>query len=141
MALIKSEETNYGVTATYWHVFSTDVQWKAMRANITLVGYVDENARRNGKDAVATKSFNVNIMPFAMVPIQNMLELGSLVYGIVKYYINEFQDAEDKLEEGQTVLDISMYLPKKEGYNPAPRDPSLFPIYPQIIPEFDEEEE
>ena len=135
MALIKSEDTNYGVSATYWHVFTTNVQWKTMRANIVLVGYVDENARRNGKDYVATKSFNVDILPFAMVPIQNMLELGSLVYGIVKYYISEFKDAEDKLEEGQIAIDVSIYLPKEEIYVPPEPDPNFQPYYPEIDPE------
>lgn len=131
MALIKAQSTNFGVDATYWHILSSNIFWKTMRAEVTVVGYVDENARRDGKDFVATKSFNIDILPFAAVPVTGLMEMGSMVYGIVKYKIPEFQDAEDKLEEGQTNFDITQYLPVEETPVVTETvDPNFTPYYP-----------
>jgi len=154
MALRKSIDSNYGVPATYWHILRTDVNWKTLRASIEVVGYVNEEARRNNKDQVLSKIVNIDISGITFIPMQNLFELASIVYGFVKLQIPEFSDAEDILEEGQTIVDILPYLPKPEEHIPDPEPPPtpypppypgwpgeyIEPEMPEVIDEFPPEE-
>jgi hypothetical protein len=145
MALRKSIDSNYGVPATYWHILRTDVNWKTLRASIEVVGYVSQEARRTNKEQVLSKIVNIDISGMVFIPMQNLFELASIVYGFVKLQIPEFADAEDILEEGQTIVDILPYLPQPEEYIPDPEPPPTpypppYPGYPgeYIEPEIPE---
>ena len=137
MALRKSIDSNFGVAATYWHILRTDVNWKTLRANLEVVGYVNEEARRTNKEQVLSKVVNIDISGMAFIPMNSLFELASIVYGFVKLQIPEFADAEDILEDGQEMVDILPYLPKPEAYIPHPEPPPV--PYPPPWPGFPDE--
>lgn len=106
MGLLKSVETNFGINASYWHIIETHVFWKTMRAEVILAGYFDEKSRRDGKDYLSTKKFNIDITPFADTKIDNVLQIASIVYTIVKSQMPEFFDSENVIEDGQSIASL-----------------------------------
>lgn len=106
MGLLKSIETNFGINASYWHIIETHVFWKTMRAEVILAGYLDETSRREGKDYLTTKSFNIDITPFSNTPINSVLQIASIVYTIVKTQMADFNDAENVIENGQSIATL-----------------------------------
>lgn len=58
MALQKNIVTNYGVDATYWKICITNFDWYKNIAVIDIKGFVDETARQEDKEPLATISYN-----------------------------------------------------------------------------------
>lgn len=135
MGLLKNIETKYGVNANYWHISETNIFWKTMRANIIIDGYLDRGARLSKKRILDQKSFNIDISSLMQIPITNAMEMASAIYQLVKYYIQEFEDAINIIEEGQKEIDISTYLPIKVHIIPTKPipDPNSRPYYPPDV--------
>lgn len=49
MALLVDIETDSGVIATYWRVVAVSLDWLNKVGSVTLVGYLSEKTRRDGK--------------------------------------------------------------------------------------------
>jgi len=58
MAIEKSIETTFGVTATYWRIIRTNESFDG-QTEIYLAGYADEAARRAGKAPLEIRTIQV----------------------------------------------------------------------------------
>lgn len=58
MAIVKSIETAFGVTATYWRIIRTNENFDG-KTEIYFAGYADEAARRAGKAPLEVKTIQV----------------------------------------------------------------------------------
>ena len=58
MAIARSIETVFGVTATYWRIIRTNESFDGM-TEIYIAGYADETARRAGKAPLEVKTVQV----------------------------------------------------------------------------------
>lgn len=135
MGLLKDIETKYGVDANYWHIAEINIFWKTMRANVILDGYPDYQSRINLKQILARKEFNIDISDLTQIPVKNVLEIASSIYQLVKYYVQDFEYAENVIEEGQEIIDISPYLPVKAHIIPTKpiQDHNSIPYYPPAV--------
>ena len=87
MALLKSIQTNYGIDATYWNIFSFNEDFKNKINEIVVVGYVSQEARLAGSDPVNWK--NITWVENDYIPDATRAE----VYAKLK--TTEFTDAQD----------------------------------------------
>jgi hypothetical protein len=93
MALSKVMELPSGVSVSYWRIGGISARWTEPFINVELYGYIDESARRVGKDYVTTTVVKVEI---------DLLEtctstLGALLYSKLKDN-SWFSDSADVLE-------------------------------------------
>lgn len=58
MALIKEKTLNSGVTGEYWRIIETNISYQSQLAHVTIGLYKDKQARLDGKDTLATQSFD-----------------------------------------------------------------------------------
>jgi len=61
MSLIKSCSTNKGVPASYWKIGAEQYDWINKRAQITLVGYLDETT----KNKIGSQPLGAYVYKFA----------------------------------------------------------------------------
>lgn len=61
MALYKQKEDIYGNSGIkYWRIIETNIDWANRQSHITLAGYVDKQARMDGKQPLECVSFDWN---------------------------------------------------------------------------------
>lgn len=96
------------VDGTYWRVTELHMDWVNLTASTTLAVYVDEDARRRGDDALATRSYAIDLVAVLSTPIEisSLMDVGSVVYGIIKLH-PDFQESDDVIEPDQTTVDVS----------------------------------
>ena len=70
MALLKTTPTEFGVDATYWNIGFINSNFRDKQfANLVLFGYLNEQARRDGKNPLATAQVSgVSFIPDATRP-------------------------------------------------------------------------
>jgi len=56
MALLKTEQTNWGVDVNYWNIHSISEDYKGKSLVVLLAGYVSKETRDTNSDAVSTKT-------------------------------------------------------------------------------------
>jgi hypothetical protein len=56
MALLKTEQTNWGVDVTYWNIHSISEDYKGKTLVVLLAGYISKETRDTNSDAVSTKT-------------------------------------------------------------------------------------
>jgi hypothetical protein len=67
MALLKPIVTPYdSITADYWKVIKTEIDWLSKWSRVELAGWLTEEARRLGRSPIMTRSFcwESNEFPF-----------------------------------------------------------------------------
>ncbi|AEZ50525.1 hypothetical protein F400_gp078 [Bacillus phage BCD7] len=64
MALKNEMETSYGVNVHYWKVSNMQIDFNRHIVIITLGGYVDENARKNGSTPLEMRKVNVSPLDY-----------------------------------------------------------------------------
>ena len=67
MALIKPIVTPYdSITADYWKIVATNINWLSKTAHVELAGWLTEEARRAGKSPIMSRTFewHANNFPF-----------------------------------------------------------------------------
>lgn len=97
MALSKSIETPYGVSATYWRIVNYGNDYARLESTVYLVGYLDQASRNADKKPLATRT-----IVFGSEQFSNLLEDESVrtqLYNLIKSDVAEFASAEDVLEE------------------------------------------
>lgn len=92
MALIKDQPTEYGVDASYWNIGAVKEDFKGKGLQVTLYGYANAIACRDGKQPLSVAQ--VNIVGSEYRPDLNRAEL----YTIIKK-IPEWQEAVDAQDE------------------------------------------
>jgi hypothetical protein len=60
MALKIEKDTNYGVSATYWKIIETNINYLSKNSRVVVAGYIDQKARDNGKEPLAGFGFDWN---------------------------------------------------------------------------------
>jgi hypothetical protein len=60
MALLKTEQTNWGIDVTYWNIHSISEDYKGKSLVVLLAGYVSKETRDTNSDAVSTKTIILN---------------------------------------------------------------------------------
>lgn len=58
MALQISIPNNYGTETTYWKIVDTNINWLTKSSHITLCGWVDKQARLDGKQPTDQRSYD-----------------------------------------------------------------------------------
>ncbi len=58
MALLKEIKTVYGVSASYWRIVETNINWLSRCAHVTIAGYVDGEARNTGNQPLMLMHFD-----------------------------------------------------------------------------------
>jgi len=60
MALIKSTNLPYDGEAVeaYWKIIETNINWLTKSSHVTISAWIDQEARENGKQPFASKSFD-----------------------------------------------------------------------------------
>lgn len=108
MALRKSVDTDFGVAGEYWRVSQTNVDWTTMMAHVVLLQYVDETARRAGKSPIGSVSLDIDLtnLMTMQIPLTSIMDVGSIVYALVKMGSGLLADAEDLIDEGQVVVEL-----------------------------------
>jgi hypothetical protein len=53
MALLKAINTNYGIDANYWNIYSISEDFKNKIVEVVINGYVSQEVRQQNLDAVA----------------------------------------------------------------------------------------
>jgi len=57
MALLKSEQTNWGVDVSYWNIYSINEDYKNETLDVVLAGYISKETRDKELAPVTSKSF------------------------------------------------------------------------------------
>lgn len=91
MALRKAIETPHGAMADYWRIVEVNLNYAQRQAQVMVQGFVSEQARRAGKQALAGAQIVLEAAEF--VPDGARAEL----YALLKAK-PQFADAEDLLE-------------------------------------------
>ena len=60
MALLKSIETQYGIDATYWNIFSFNEDFKNKSIEVVVVGYASKDTRLANNEPVAWQNLTFN---------------------------------------------------------------------------------
>jgi len=107
MALNIDMNTQFGITASYWRVSQTNVDWTTMRVHIEVTGYASEVTRRAESSPLSSVAIDIDISGLATMPlnINSIMDIGSIVYSLVKTD-PRFADATDVLESGQVVIGV-----------------------------------
>ena len=95
MALIKKIKTNLGIDATYWKIVDLNINWLDKTSHISLLGWVDKNARDNGLKPLTQRNFDFNNVEFPFIDEEPQNERET-AYNKIKQS-EEFADAEDLL--------------------------------------------
>ena len=87
MALQIEQLTHYGVTANYWKLQSSKIDWHNKSLSVVFAGYRDELSRQNGMQPLAEMgmSFNGDDFPLSMTEAENV---PTMIYETAK--LNEF---------------------------------------------------
>jgi hypothetical protein len=60
MALEKSIETNIGVNATYWNIFSINENFRAKTVEVLVFGYASKQTRDANLDPISVNTYEFN---------------------------------------------------------------------------------
>lgn len=60
MALLKSINTQYGIDATYWNIFSISEDFKNKSIEVVMNGFATKENRDNNYDAIAWQNLTFN---------------------------------------------------------------------------------
>lgn len=93
MALSKKIKTNLGIDATYWKIVDLNINWLDKTSHISLLGWVDKNARDNGLKPLTQRNFDFNNVEFPFIDEEPQNER-EIVYIKIKED-DEFFDALD----------------------------------------------
>lgn len=105
MALVLSKETPSGATAEYWKIINIDFSnissyynddRVVYRCNFLIAGFLNENARRNGKNQLDTLSYMMN----ENITVGPSIDLRPTIYTYLKT-LPEWQGAVDDLDSPQ----------------------------------------
>lgn len=110
LALKKLAPTNYGVNGEYWRIAQTNIDWTTMNAHVEVLQYVDEGTRKGGSTPVGSISLDLdlNLMLGLKMPVESVMDIGSVIYTIVKASHPFFSDAEDVLDAGQVKVELDL---------------------------------
>jgi len=102
MALLKKIYTNdnTGVFAEYWKISEINSNWISNKIEIKIIGYVSQEARLSGKNALLDKTIiaygDQALQYFSAIVMQPQgIDIIHEAYLYVKGYDPEFTDAED----------------------------------------------
>ena len=87
MALLKSENTQYGIDATYWNIFSIYNDFKNKRLEVVVVGYASKEVRDENLSPVVWNNLTFDGNDY----IQDATR--ALLYPVLK--AKYFSDAQD----------------------------------------------
>jgi hypothetical protein len=73
MALEKEIETIYGVSATYWKIAATNINWHEKIASIEVWGYVDANASAKHKGILKCITYRFEDSDFTFTMTSNIV--------------------------------------------------------------------
>lgn len=128
MGLHNPRQTPIGVDAVYWKIVQTDVNWVRKSCVVTLAGWVNKDARDNGKDPFSYEAFTWGGEQFPFVGPDDRRPFGDIVAGvyfIIKLYPG-WENSTDVLEENQNPIppqDPPQDPPVDPADNGRPRDP------------------
>lgn len=113
MALKKSFDTQYGISADYWYVCNLATNWFAQEAQITLAGYPTKESADTGKNPISFKSFTINGEQFVQLFNLNSLDKEgvnpvSAVYNYIKL-LDEWVGVEDVIYDPIIPSGVSGY--------------------------------
>jgi len=60
MALLKSIDTDYGISATYWNIGAVQEDFKGQGTEITFYGYASKEAREVGKQPLSAGKLQIS---------------------------------------------------------------------------------
>jgi hypothetical protein len=60
MALLKSIDTEYGISATYWNVGAVHEDFKGQGTEVTFYGYASQQAREQGKQPLSAGKVQIS---------------------------------------------------------------------------------
>ena len=60
MALLKSVNTDFGIDATYWNIFSINEDFKNKSLEVVINGYVSKEVRDENHNPVAWQNLTLN---------------------------------------------------------------------------------
>ena len=73
MAIVKSLETGYGVTAEYHKIVTTDVNWLNSTIRITIDSFINQQARLDGKMPIIVHSYYFSGDDFTLTTNMNVV--------------------------------------------------------------------
>ena len=59
MALLKTEQTNWGVDVTYWNIYSINEDYKGKSLEVVLAGYISKEVRDAELAPVTSRSLTL----------------------------------------------------------------------------------
>lgn len=78
MALQKTVETPFGVNADYWRIGMIQTHFVAKTIVVSMFGYIDKEARDNGKDCISSLQIGLEFKDTAVEVTRDM------IYGMMK---------------------------------------------------------
>jgi hypothetical protein len=80
MALLKNIPNGFGSTTSYWRVGQINISFLSKNVHVDLLGYLDRQARLDGKQPIDQRSFDFNgdEFPFNENEPQNEREIAYL---------------------------------------------------------------
>jgi len=103
MAIKKSFMTTFGIEGEYWRIAQTNIDWTTMMSHIEVFLYVNQDIRKEGNTPIASKVFDISIMPYIGLNVGPVVNIAAVVYGILKTF-PDFTDAEDIMDPGQVKI-------------------------------------
>jgi len=110
MALRKIAPTTFGMDGEYWRIAQTNVDWTTMMVHVEVLQYVDEKARRSSMSPAGSVCVDIdlNALLGLKMPIESVMDIGSVVYAVLKTYYPFFSDAEDVIDAGQSKVELDI---------------------------------
>lgn len=110
MALRKASPTTFGVDGEYWRIAQTNIDWTTMKVHVEVLQYVDEKARREFRSPTGSICVDIDLTGLVnmKMPIESIMDVGSIVYTVLKSSHPFFVDAEDIIDAGQTKVEVDL---------------------------------
>jgi hypothetical protein len=101
MALLLDQEMNTGVVVSYWKVSELNINWHNKRSHCVMIGFVNQEAREQGKNYITEERFDWNNWDFPFICDQN-----NVVQAYIKIKESKLSELGDEMNIWATAIDV-----------------------------------